>query len=125
MYVPAFLGIRGQLTMNNNSNKTPALLVVAIFPSRPAAGSAVNALLAAGFPTSDISLFVQAPIKDEKLKTRSSQGDDPIKVGEVGGEVGARLGAAAGALTACWRASASSPFRASDLSWLSDRSRPR
>ncbi len=68
---------------------------VAIFPSRRTAEPAVQALLAAGFLASDISLFVQAPVKDDRPKTRGSQMDDPIG---VGGEVGAGLGAAAGGL---------------------------
>ncbi len=80
---------------NDDSSKMPLHPEVAIFPFRSDAESVVQALIAAGFPANDISLFVQAPVNDDRPKTRGSQMDDPI---DVGGEVGAGLGAAAGGL---------------------------
>jgi hypothetical protein len=81
--------------MTNKGDKTCIRLELAIFPSRQAAESAVHALLAADFPPSDISLFVQAPVEGEKPNTRDSQSADPI---DIGGQAGAGLGAAAGGL---------------------------
>ncbi len=76
----------------NNNRKTPIHLEVAIFPTQRAAEAAVPALLAAGFPASAISLFVQMPVKDE---AKSLHADDTV---QLGGEAGAGLGAVTGGL---------------------------
>ncbi len=81
--------------MNQATGSTPVQHEVAIFPSRRAAESAVHALLAAGFPASDVSLFVHAPINGETPDAPASHADDAI---EIGGETGAGIGAAAGGL---------------------------
>jgi hypothetical protein len=81
--------------MSDSSRETPPPHEVAIFSERGEAQAAVRDLLAAGFPAGAISLFVQAPVKDE---ARASRGSPVSNTVEVGGEAGAGLGAAAGGL---------------------------
>jgi hypothetical protein len=94
--------VSNRRTVMNKNNPTNQLALVTAFEDLPAAGHAVAALQAAGFPSSQIELVTygvaeQSPELDMPLHSTSSE-TSLISEAEKGGLLGLEVAAAAGVL---------------------------